>query len=72
MRPEVQVLLGPHLTTFVRPLGDQELVSGTQKGVAMKRVLALAAAVGALVLLKRRKGSGSSDVWRDATRPDLS
>jgi hypothetical protein len=38
----------------------------------MKRVLALAAAVGALVLLKRRKGSGSSDVWRDATRPDLS
>jgi hypothetical protein len=38
----------------------------------MKKLLALAAAVGALVLVRRRKGSGSSDVWRDATRPDLS
>jgi hypothetical protein len=37
----------------------------------MKKLLALAAAVGALVLVRRRKGSGSSDVWRDATRPDL-
>jgi hypothetical protein len=36
----------------------------------MKKLLAIAAAVAAVVAVKRRKGKDSSDVWRQATRPE--
>ncbi|MGX7677268.1 DLW-39 family protein [Jatrophihabitans sp. DSM 45814] len=35
----------------------------------MKKLLALAAAVGAVVVVKRKKDRQSSDVWHNATRP---
>jgi hypothetical protein len=34
----------------------------------MKKLLALAAAVGTFVMVKRKKGQESSDVWQQATR----
>jgi hypothetical protein len=34
----------------------------------MKKVLALAAAIGAFVMVKRKKGQESAGVWQQATR----
>ena len=34
----------------------------------MKKVLALAAAIGAFVVVKRKKGQDNADVWKQATR----
>jgi hypothetical protein len=58
MRPEVQVLPGP----LVRP------ASTLDSGSAVKKLLAVVAAVGALIAVKRRKGHESTDVWRQATK----
>ncbi|CAN5460193.1 hypothetical protein BH10ACT8_BH10ACT8_24170 [soil metagenome] len=36
----------------------------------MKKVLALVVALGAAAAMRRKKSQESSDVWRNATRPN--
>jgi hypothetical protein len=37
-------------------------------GSVVKKLLAVVAAVGALVVVKRKKSQGSAEVWRQATK----
>ncbi len=38
-----------------------------ERGSAVKKLLALAAAVAAIAVVKRKKGQQSTEVWRQAT-----